>query len=759
MQLNAAILASDIATAGSFTVKVTNPAPGGGIASIAFTVNTPPVMPTITSLSPPSAVAGGPQFTLTVNGTNFVAGAVVAWNSNSRATTFVSSTQLSATILASDIATAGFASVFVDNNNGKGSNNQQRLFEIDNRQPAISSLAPSSVQAGAAPLTLTVNGSGFVTGAGVQWNGSSRLTSVASGTQLTAAILASDVANQGSAQITVVNPAPSLGPSAAATFTIAPLTSNPVPAITMLHDTSAWANWPGFPLSLEGSGFVAATTGQWNGLTRKTTVLSGALLKTGITLNDLAQPGTAQVNTFNPLPGGGISNLLSFTINTVPTGSFGVIERSSLATDLTESDGPSYSPAISADGRFVVFVSDADNLIPQNGFRQVYLRDTCLGPTAPTGCVPSVTRVSVPPVGTQAANAAISANGRYVAFTSFVTNLGFSGPPDLYVRDTCFGVSGCTPSTTLVASNIGSVYGPSQSAGGRYIAFNVSRFVDCGYGNCSVSAQTYVSDTCVGVASTCTTGSSVVSVANDGSPPNDTSLNLTSAISADGRFVAFTSTGTNLVSGGTAHGAKNVFLRDTCAGTAAASCTPSTQLVSLANNGSQLNEVENELSISGSGRFVTFTTSSNNVLPGDRNTNVFVRDTCFGAPAGCTPSTTQGSLANDGSQPTSSSFSGRISADGRFVVFISDSTNLVAGDTSPFPKVFLRDTCFGVAGCRPSTTRLSVALDGTAANNQSAAPMLSGDSHYVVFSSLADNLAPGDTNQVQDVFVARTNVQ
>ena len=217
----------------------------------------PAAQPLISSRSPPSAVVGGPQFTLTVNGSNFVSGAGVAWNIDSRATTFVSSTHVSATILASDIATAGFASVFVNNNNGTGSNSLQ--FEIDNPQPTISSLAPRSVQAVAAPFTLTVNGTGFVTGAGVQWNGSPRLTSFVSGTQLTAAIPASDIANQGSAQITVANPAPSLGPSAASTFTMAPLTSNPVPAITTLHDTSTWAHWPGFPLSIEGSGFVFAT--------------------------------------------------------------------------------------------------------------------------------------------------------------------------------------------------------------------------------------------------------------------------------------------------------------------------------------------------------------------------------------------------------------------------------------------------------------------------------------------------------------------
>jgi hypothetical protein len=301
------------------------------------------------------------------------------------------------------------------------------------------------------------------------------------------------------------------------------------------------------------------------------------------------------------------------------------------------------------------------------------------------------------------------------------------------------------------------------SADGRYIAFQDAES-NCGYYSCDTTAQTLVSDTCAGAAG-CTPSTSVVSLANDGSAPDNTSLLLTSAISSDGRFIAFTSLASNLVAGDN-NNAEDVFLRDTCVG-ASAACIPSTQRISVANDGSQLSRgiscpssTCEEVTISATGRFITFTTNSNNAAPGDTNVNVFVRDTCLGAPPGCSPSTKQVSLATDGTQPNSSSSHGKISADGRYVVFVSDATNLVGGDTSPFPKVFLRDTCpYGVLGCTPSTARLSLALDGTPANNLSAAPMLNRDSHFVVFSSSADNLAPGDTNQVSDVFVARTSVK
>src|SRR5260370_25761151 len=124
--------------------------------------------------------------------------------------------------------------------------------------------------------------------------------------------------------------------------------------------------------------------------------------------------------------------------------------------------------------------------------------------------------------------------------------------------------------------------------------------------------------------------------------------------------------------------------------------------------------------MSGNGRFVAFTSNATNVVPGDTNGffDVFVEDTCIGAPAGCTLSTTRASLANDGSQANADSHVSSLSADGRVVAFTSQATNLVANDTSPFPKVFVRDTCSGVvSGCTAGAIRLSGALGGNTPHN------------------------------------------
>ncbi len=754
--LTVAISASDVAKSGPQTVTVVNPGSFPSNPAL-FLVNDP--TPSITSLSPATAVAGQ-AFTLTVTGTDFVNGATVFWNGDGRTTAFVNSTQLTAAIGSGDVAQAGTATVFVANRFGL---NLSTMFNytINNPTPTIASLSPSSVMAGAAPLILTVNGSNFVSGATAQWNGSARSTQFLNSTKLNVAIPASDVAAQGTVQITVVNPAPSLGPSAAAAFTIDPLTSNPAPTITSLSDTSAPAGWPGFPLIINGTGFVAATTGQWNGLNRTSSVLSSIQLKGAIPLGDLSSAGPAQVSVFTPSPGGGSSNAVNFAIKFVPSGAVGVIERSSVATDLTEADADSGQPTISGDGRFVAFTSSADNLVPgdTDGVTDAFLRDTCIG--APPGCTPSVVRVSIATDGSQANQAisgiAISGNGRYVAFTSAATNLvpaGTSGALNVFLRDACFGAGpSCTPTTTLVSPDVNDSFAPALSSDGRYVTFTNGITGGCDYYSCDANDYlAVIRDTCVGVTSACTASTTIVSLANDGSKPDVTDADPQALISADGRYIAFQSLATNLVPNDTNH-AEDVFLRDTCQG-APSGCTPSTVRVSVASDGSQTNGSSFGPSISASGRFVAFSTS-----PNIGAQDVFVRDTCFGVAAGCTPSTTKISVANDGSQSNGNSQRSSISADGRFVAFVSDATNLVAGDTSPFPKIFLRDTCHVAStGCTPSTIRLSVALDGTAANNQSSLPALSSNARYAVFLSLASNLGPGDTNQAFDAFVARTGL-
>ena len=183
----------------------------------------PPSAPTITFISPNTAVAGGPAFTLTINGTNFVASSTVTFGGAAPATTFVNSRQLTAAIPASGIVSTGMPAVTVTNPAPDGGTSNPMSFIITsnvNPVPTIDILYPSCAPAGE-PVQLEVVGVNFVASSVVLWNGSD-LPTTSNGTVngLSAQISASDVAAAGTANVTVVNPAPGGGTSNTSPFTI-----------------------------------------------------------------------------------------------------------------------------------------------------------------------------------------------------------------------------------------------------------------------------------------------------------------------------------------------------------------------------------------------------------------------------------------------------------------------------------------------------------------------------------------------------------
>jgi hypothetical protein len=151
---------------------------------------------------------------------------------------------------------------------------------------------------------------------------------------------------------------------------------------------------------------------------------------------------------------------------------------------------------------------------------------------------------------------------------------------------------------------------------------------------------------------------------------------------------------------------QNIFVRDSCLGEPAG-CSPSNTLVSIGVSSNPADGHSISPSISADGRYVAFLSSAMNLVDSDSNgvADVFVRDTCAGAASGCTPSTQRVSVATDGTQANGASTSATISATGRYVTFESSATNL--GSISSSGGIFLRDTCAGAApGCTPSTQPL-----------------------------------------------------
>jgi len=317
-QVTATIDASDVATTGGYPVTVTNPAPGGGTSNAqTFTVLSS--TPILNSLSPTSTTIGGAQFTLTLDGSNFFASSTAYWNGSPLATTFISSGELTAIVPAIDIATAGTASVEVVTPAPGGGTSNSETFTITNPAPTTTSLSPTSTPAGSSDFTLTVNGTNFISGSAVNWNGSARSTTFISSTTLTATILAADVNATGTAAVTVTNGAPGGGTSNAQTFTIT-TPQNPVPALIAISPTSTLAGSSGFTLTLTGTGFISTSQVQWNGFNRTTHFISSTTLTADIVDADLTIGGTASVTVTNGAPGGGTSNSETFTItNPVPT--------------------------------------------------------------------------------------------------------------------------------------------------------------------------------------------------------------------------------------------------------------------------------------------------------------------------------------------------------------------------------------------------------------------------------------------------------
>jgi YVTN family beta-propeller protein len=194
----------------------------GGGTSQSVNNQPPSSTPTITTISPNSAVAGSAAFTLTINGTNFVAASMVNFGGAAPATTFVNSTQLTATIAAASIASTGTMAVTVTNPAPGGGTSNSMNFTITSGGPspvpAINSLNPSCASPGGQALNLSLSGANFVASSVVQWNGSDRPTIFVSSNQLSAQISQSDIAAAGTAAVTVFNPPPGGGSSNSLTF-------------------------------------------------------------------------------------------------------------------------------------------------------------------------------------------------------------------------------------------------------------------------------------------------------------------------------------------------------------------------------------------------------------------------------------------------------------------------------------------------------------------------------------------------------------
>jgi WD40 repeat protein len=398
--------------------------------------------------------------------------------------------------------------------------------------------------------------------------------------------------------------------------------------------------------------------------------------------------------------------------------------RVSVSSAGVQANGDSGLPTISADGRFVAFVSVAPDLVPRdtNAADDVFVRDRKTNRTR---------RVSLSSGGVQATGrsygSTISADGRFVSFYSEATNLvagDTNNRGDIFVRDRKTNRTQRVSVSSTGAQADGPVYESTISATGRFVAF-VSEATNLVVNDTNGRRDVFVRD----LNTNRTQRASLTSAGGqvDG-------FSESPAISADGRFVSFVSQGTNLVAGDT-NPYGDAFVRDRK--------THRTRRVSVSYTGGRADSGTDASTISADGRFVGFVADATNLVPGDTNDarDVFILDQK-------TNRTRRISVSSSGAQGDGASVAPTISADGRFVAFFSLATNLVAGDTNNVPDVFVRDRKTN------RTRRVSVSSTGAQANaGVGSVSGISADGRFVTFFSPASDLVPGDTNQRGDVFV------
>ncbi|MFZ1416317.1 MAG: hypothetical protein WAS73_17315 [Defluviicoccus sp.] len=401
------------------------------------------------------------------------------------------------------------------------------------------------------------------------------------------------------------------------------------------------------------------------------------------------------------------------------------ITRVSTAADGTEGNDWNEYPSLSADGRFVAFGSYASNLVQgdTNGWPDIFVKDLTTG---------VVSRVSTAADGTQGNSnynynyPSLSADGRFVAFWSDASNLvpgDTNGTRDIFVKDLTTGILTRASTAADGTQGNGRNLDPSLSADGSKVAF-WSTATNLVPGDTNGGDDIFVKDLTTGAVT-------LASTAADGTQGNDE--NHHPSLSADGRFVAFASGASNLVPGADGF---HIFVKDLTTG--------AITLASTAADGTQGNHWSgSDPSLSADGRFVAFSSYASNLVPGDTTGawwDIFVKDLTTGA-------ITLASTATDGTQGDNHSGQPSLSADGRFVAFWSDASNLVPGDTNGTWDIFVKDLTTGVL------TRVSTAAGGTQGNAYSSSSSLSADGRFVAFASGATNLVPGDTNNAADIFV------
>lgn len=299
-QLTAAISAAQIASAGAVSIRVMKPDTTTSSAlQLTITGTGGGSTFSLTAISPSSVAAGSAAFTLTATGIGFAANDVIALNGTGVATTFDSATQLHATVPASSVVLPGVISVSVQGANNTATNQLPLTVTgtSSGTPPTLTSLNPNTVFNGSADFTLTANGTGFVSGSQIVWNGTILQTAFVSATQVTAAIPASFVADAGTDNVFVLNPDSTVSNFLPFTIAVSPST---VPTLTSISPTKAAIGSPAFTMTLVGTNFAAGAVAYFGSDPLPTAVVSDTQLTAQVPATDLTAIARVPVTVQNP---------------------------------------------------------------------------------------------------------------------------------------------------------------------------------------------------------------------------------------------------------------------------------------------------------------------------------------------------------------------------------------------------------------------------------------------------------------------------
>ncbi len=436
------------------------------------------------------------------------------------------------------------------------------------------------------------------------------------------------------------------------------------------------------------------------------------------------------------------SNLVAGDTNNIPdvfvrdlqasTTTLASVGATVITNPLTRSStGSSESPEITPDGRYVVFYSTATNLVSDvMTTGEIYVRDLVAGNTiwASTNAR-AIFQSATGSTNIVCCNYSISDDGQFVAFEACTNSPGTSSANGIILRYSLqTGLNDIINTNAYVPRlSYELIHDLSLSPDGRFVAYVVNNFTTS---TIATTNSIYLWDAQTGT-------NTLVSISLDNVTPAN-GLCDAPVISSNGQFVAFISSASNLVTN-TLAGDYHFYVRDLQAGV--------TQLLDADTNGVGVGVDSTAVpAISADGSVVVFDCA--NLLPDNRHQirDVFIHTVATGATV--LVSASNAALLSQTPDGSSGLTSFSTSSNGLFVAFYSDADNLVANDTNGCRDVFVRDLVGG------TNILVSVNTNGNASGDDiSFDPAISGDGRYVVFTSSADNLVAGDTNQAQDVFV------